>query len=146
MSPSSIEIRTRRIFDAPRERLFEMFSDPRRLERWWGPKGFTNRFSTFEFRSGGSWVFVMIGPNGHEYPNESRFVEIQTPERIVLEHTVTPFYRNEMTFTDLGGRAELAWHAVFQVETPNEKFKEYLIEKNEENFDRLAAELERGEG
>lgn len=47
------EILTVREFDAPRERVFEAFTDPARLARWWGPKGFTNTFQEFDLRPGG---------------------------------------------------------------------------------------------
>jgi uncharacterized protein YndB with AHSA1/START domain len=44
--------------------------------QWWGPEGFANTFAQFEFKPGGRWVFVMHGPNGANYPNESVFREI----------------------------------------------------------------------
>jgi uncharacterized protein YndB with AHSA1/START domain len=137
---SEIVVDTKRVLDAPRERVWECFADPERLAVWWGPNGFTNEFSRFEFKPGGLWTFVMRGPNGHGYPNESRFVELVRPERIVLEHIVVPFYRNTMTFKDRSGKTELSWHAVFQTaDENNEKFKAFIVEKNEENFDRLEA-------
>ena len=136
-----IVVDTKRMFDAPREAVWEAFADPRRLAQWWGPNGFTNEFSRFEFRPGGLWVFVMRGPNGHGYPNESRFTELVKPERIVLDHLVAPLYRNTMTFADRSGKTELSWHGVIQTDTPNEKFRSFILEKNEENFDRLASHL-----
>jgi uncharacterized protein YndB with AHSA1/START domain len=41
------------------------------LSRWWGPAGFTNTFEVCEFKKGGRWSFVMHGPDGRNYPNES---------------------------------------------------------------------------
>lgn len=61
------------------EQVFAAFSDPVRLARWWGPAGFTNTFSVCEFRTGGRWSFVMHGPNGRDFPNESIFAEIAAP-------------------------------------------------------------------
>ena len=136
---SEIVVDTKRLFDAPREAVWGAFADPLRLAEWWGPNGFTNEFSRFEFRPGGLWVFVMRAPNGHGYPNESRFTELERPARIVLDHLVAPFYRNTMTFTDRSGKTELSWHGVIQTDTPNEKFKNFILEMNEQNFDRLEA-------
>ena len=136
-----VVVDTKRVFDAPREAVWAAFADPRRLAKWWGPNGFSNEFSRFEFWPGGLWVFVMRGPNGHGYPNESRFTELVKPERIVLDHLVAPIYRNMMTFTERSGKTELSWHGVIQTDAPNEKFKNFILEKNEENFDRLAAHL-----
>src|SRR4051812_27530583 len=75
-----------RLIDAPQERVFQAFADPARLARWWGPNGFTSTFEVFEFRAGGMWRFVMHGPDGTDYPNESVFVEVAACERVVFEH------------------------------------------------------------
>lgn len=75
-SASEREPVTSRVLEAPRERVFRAFSDPAHLERWWGPKGFTNTFHEFDLRPGGNWRFVMHGPDGADFPNESVFVEV----------------------------------------------------------------------
>ena len=62
--------------------MFDAFADPNRLTRWWGPKGFTSTFHEFDLRPGGVWRFVLHGPNGADYQNESVFVEVVKPERI----------------------------------------------------------------
>lgn len=65
-----------RLVEAPRERVFKAFSDPARLARWWGPHGFGSTFHEFDLRPGGAWRFVMHGPDGANYPNQSVFVGI----------------------------------------------------------------------
>ncbi len=57
-----------RTLNAPRALVWKMFSDPYHLAQWWGPKGFTNRVEKLDFRTGGSWLHVMIGPDGRELP------------------------------------------------------------------------------
>jgi hypothetical protein len=52
-----------RVISAPRELVFEAFTEVRHLSRWWGPEGFTTT-RAFEFRVGGEWDFVMHGPDG----------------------------------------------------------------------------------
>ncbi len=84
------EIVSTRILDAPRERVFKAFADPDHLMHWWGPKGFSNTFHEFDFRPGGTWRFVMHGPDGIDYQNKSVFVEIVMPERIVFAHVSGP--------------------------------------------------------
>ncbi len=76
---------TTRVFPVPADMLFAAFSDPAMLAQWWGPEGFTNTIQEFDFRPGGAWRITMRAPNGAEYPNESRFLEI-TPVRVVFEH------------------------------------------------------------
>lgn len=49
------EIVVARVIDAPRERVFEAFTEVRHLSAWWGPNGFTTTTQAFEFRVGGEW-------------------------------------------------------------------------------------------
>jgi len=71
-----------RTFDAPRERVFRAFAEAEALARWWGPKGFTIRVSTHEFRPGGIFHYKMEGPGGHEMWGRFVYREIVAPERI----------------------------------------------------------------
>src|SRR5689334_13183208 len=80
------EIVISRVIHAPRELVFEAFTDVRHLSHWWGPTGFTTTTRAFEFRVGGEWVFVMHGPDGTDYPEWICWTEIAPPERIVLLH------------------------------------------------------------
>src|ERR1700730_9629904 len=61
------EIVISRVINAPRELVFEAFTEVRHLSRWWGPDGFTTTTRAFEFRVGGEWEFVMHGPDGTDY-------------------------------------------------------------------------------
>jgi len=58
------EIVMSRVITAPRELVFEAFTQVRHLSRWWGPEGFSTTTRSFEFRVGGAWDFVMHGPGG----------------------------------------------------------------------------------
>ena len=75
-----------RLFDAPRDLVFSAFTDPAHLAQWWGPNGFTTTTYSFEFRPGGVWRFVMLGPDGRDYQNRITYEEIVRPERIVYRH------------------------------------------------------------
>lgn len=83
---------TSREIPATPEQVFAAISDPQRLARWWGPAGFTNTFSVCEFKNGGRWSFVMHGPDGHSYPNESVFADIEPPHKVVVQHVVEPIF------------------------------------------------------
>ncbi|WP_422772768.1 SRPBCC family protein [Plantactinospora sp. WMMC1484] len=80
------EITISRVIDAPRELVFEAFTEVRHLSRWWGPDGFTTTTRSFEFRVGGEWDFVMHGPDGTDYSEWITWTEIVPPERIALLH------------------------------------------------------------
>ena len=80
------EIVISRVISAPRELVFEAFTEVRHLSRWWGPDGFTTTTRSFEFRVGGEWDFVMHGPDGMDYQEWISWTEIVPPERIALLH------------------------------------------------------------
>jgi uncharacterized protein YndB with AHSA1/START domain len=76
----------RRTFNAPRERVWEAWTDPEQVGAWWGPDGFTITTNEIDVQPGGSWRFVMIGPEGEEYQNRIAYDEIVVPERLAYTH------------------------------------------------------------
>jgi len=78
------EIVITRVLSAPRSLVFETWSNPRHLARWWGPKDFTLPGCEMNFRPGGAYRFVMRGPDGKDYPFHGVYLEIVAPERIVF--------------------------------------------------------------
>ena len=70
------------VIDAPRALVFEAWSDLKHLSQWWGPSGFAMTTMNFDLRAGGSWRYVMRGPDGQDYQNRIVY-EVVRPERIV---------------------------------------------------------------
>jgi uncharacterized protein YndB with AHSA1/START domain len=140
---SGREIVAARVVGAAPERVFEAFADPAHLARWWGPKGFTNTFHEFDFRPGGTWRFVMHGPDGASYQNKSVFVEVVRPERIVFDHVSGPKFRMTIELAKQGGMARITWRMRFESAAARERVKKLAVEANEQNLDRLEAELAR---
>lgn len=134
-------VRTERVFSASPREIFAAFEQPDRLARWWGPAGFTNTFEQFEFSPGGRWVFVMHGPNGASYPNESVFREIQPDTRIVIEHVVKPWYTLTVTLDARGDGTHLAWVQEFESPGFAARMRRLSETANEQNLDRLQALL-----
>ncbi len=142
MPAESREIVSSREFDSPREKLFEAFTDPEKLARWWGPNGFANTIRKFEPKAGGAWQFTMRGPDGTEYENECLFAQVAFPHRIVYLH-LEPMHRfeMEMDFEVNGAGSRLTWTMQFDSAEELEPIREFLQSANEQNFDRLQAEL-----
>jgi uncharacterized protein YndB with AHSA1/START domain len=76
------EIILSRVLHAPRELVWEAWTNPAHVVHWWGPRGFTNTTKRHEFRVGGYWEHTMHGPDGTNYPNKAKFIEIVPLERI----------------------------------------------------------------
>lgn len=134
-------VSTERVLSASPQTVFAAFEQPDRLARWWGPDGFTNTFERFEFTPGGRWVFVMHGPNGASYPNESVFREILPDRRIIIEHVVKPWYRLTVTLTPRDGGTHLAWVQEFESPDMAARMRRLSESANEQNLDRLESLL-----
>lgn len=76
---------TRR-YDAPRELVFAVWTDPRHVGHWWGPEGFTTTTRVMEIKVGGLWDYVMHGPDGTDYPGRGVYREVLAPARLVFSH------------------------------------------------------------
>lgn len=139
---SAREIVSTRVFALPNEVVYAAFSNPVRLAQWWGPKGFTNTVREFDLRAGGAWHITMHGPGGADYHNESRFLRVEPPGLIVFEHLgPIHWYRMTMTFAAELGGTRLTWRMVFASAEECAKVRKFIVEGNEQNFDRLAEHL-----
>jgi uncharacterized protein YndB with AHSA1/START domain len=122
------EIVISRAISAPRELVFEAFTEVRHLSRWWGPDGFTTTTRTFAFRVGGEWDFVMHGPDGTDYEEWISWTEIVPPERIALVHGETPgdpnAFESVLTFAPDGVGTWIEMRTVF----PTKKLRDELVE------------------
>ncbi|GAA2760389.1 SRPBCC family protein [Actinopolymorpha rutila] len=123
------EIMISRIIDAPRELVFEAFTEVRHLSRWWGPEGFTTTTQSFEFRVGGVWDFVMHGPDGTDYSEWISWTEIAPPERIALLHGEfrgdPNAFESVLTFESDGAVTRIQMRTVF----PTRELREEAVEK-----------------
>jgi hypothetical protein len=75
------EIRGTRVFDAPRELVWKVWTEPEHIGKWWGPNGFTTTTHKMEVKAGGVWRFVMHGPDGRDYQNKITFIEVVKHDR-----------------------------------------------------------------
>ena len=121
--------------------MYGAFADAGRLARWWGPRGFTNTFETFEFWPGGEWVFEMHGPDGGRYPNTSVFRTLEAAEAVVIEHVSPPRFTLTVTLAPDAGGTLLTWAQAFPDPRIAAQVRAIVEPANEENLDRLAAVL-----
>jgi uncharacterized protein YndB with AHSA1/START domain len=84
MANEEQELVLTRVFDAPRELVFKSWTDPRHVEKWWGPHGFTCPRCELDVRPGGTILIHMRGPDGRVYPMTGVYQEVVEPERLVF--------------------------------------------------------------
>jgi uncharacterized protein YndB with AHSA1/START domain len=144
------EIVISRVFDAPRELVWEAFTDPKQVVEWWGPNGFTTTIHEMDVRPGDRWRHTMHGPDGTNYPNTSVFKEVVKPERIVYSHGGGKedgpgvSFEATWTFEAVGDKTRLTGRSVFSTAAMRELVvKEYgAIEGGKQTLARLDQYLE----
>jgi uncharacterized protein YndB with AHSA1/START domain len=139
------EIVQTRFLNAPRDLVFEAFTNPQHVDRWWGPRGFTTKTCSMDVRPGGEWRFDMTMENGPTFRNLVRYFEVVRPERLVFEQgDVTESGESNamhvtVTFTERDGKTELLMRGVF----PSADVREFVarefkaVEGGKQTIDRL---------
>ena len=137
------------VFDAPPELVWRAWTQPEHLIHWWGPEGFTNTFIETDIRTGGSWRYVMHGPDGTDYPNLMRFIEVSPPDRVSYVHGTgeepdAHAFEGAVTFEGEGRKTRITMQSTF----PTAEARDFVvqnvhaIEGGNQTLDKLTAYLE----
>jgi uncharacterized protein YndB with AHSA1/START domain len=141
-----------RSFNAPRELVFQAFSECKHLIHWWGPKGWTLPVCEMDFRPGGVWFYCMRGPAGEDACGKATYREIVAPERIVYTDTFADTAGNvqaempemiiTLTFTEHNGQTKLTSRTEFgSVADKEATLAMGMVEGFTQTLDRLEAYL-----
>jgi uncharacterized protein YndB with AHSA1/START domain len=146
-TPSDREIRMTRVFDAPRDLVFEAHTSCEHMSNWWGPRKYEISSCEIDFRPGGAWRIVQRGPSGDEHGFRGKFREIVRPERIVwtFEYEGMPGHVSVDTLTleEQDGKTVLTANSVFSsVEDRDGMLQSGMESGAAETWDRLAEYLE----
>ena len=126
-----------RVFDAPRDLVWKVWTDVDHLKHWWGPKGFKMLFCTLDLRPGGIFHYGMQAPNGAEMWGKWTFREIVPPQRLTIvisfsdkaggmtRHPFVPDWPQEMlgttTFEEQGAKTLLTTRTIALNPTETER-------------------------
>jgi len=121
--------------------VFAAMQDPDRVARWWGPAGFTNTIHRYDFEPGGRWLLTMHGPDGTDYPNESRFTLIVPDQLFEIEHLHVPHFVLTLELRPQDQGTQVQWRQTFDSVADYQRLAEFVAEANEQNLERLAAEV-----
>jgi uncharacterized protein YndB with AHSA1/START domain len=91
-----------RTFDAPRELVWQAWTEPERVMRWWGPKDFTSPACQIDLRVGGKYLFCMRSPDGQDYWSTGIYHEIEPMQRIVYTDSFADEHGNVVPPTHYG--------------------------------------------
>ncbi len=139
-----------REFDAPIELVFEAFSQPEHIGKWWGPNGFSTTTKSMEFKVGGEWIFTMHGSDGTNYPNRVVYTEIKNPELLKYDHFAgykddgkPPHFKSTITFEEVNGKTSVNMNMLFPTAYRRDEAAEFgAVEGGHQTLSRLAEFLE----
>jgi uncharacterized protein YndB with AHSA1/START domain len=104
----SKDIRITRVYDASLKAVWDAWTDPEQVAKWWGPRGFTLTTHSKDLRPGGTWDYTMHGPDGTDWPNLTKYHEVEPYALLVYDHGGSkdrpPLFRVTARFTELGPR------------------------------------------
>ncbi|AUN97388.1 hypothetical protein DOM21_14525 [Bacteriovorax stolpii] len=143
------EIYIERIYDAPVKIVWEAWTDPDQVAKWWGPRGFTHTTKSKDFRPGGKWIYTMHGPDGVDWPNITTYHEIIPYSRLMYDHGGNEerdaLFRVTVNFIELKNdktKMEM-WMAFPDPEAAKEIGKHIRKAGGNATWDRLAEHLEK---
>jgi uncharacterized protein YndB with AHSA1/START domain len=145
-TPSDREIVLTRVFDAPRGLVFDAFSKPELLKRWFGPRGWSLEVCEVDLRVGGGFRFVLRGPDGKKMGMRGVYREIAPPERSVHMESFDDYPgESQVTavFVEQGGKTTLTATVLY----PSQEIRDAVIKSGmehgaAESYDKLAELLE----
>ncbi len=134
-------LQTQRIIPFTPTEVYAAFAKPDRLAKWWGPKDFTNTFEVFDFKVGGSWQFVMHGPDGNDYNNDCVFKELVSGKRFTIEHISPPRFTLSVLLVPAEEGTQVRWVQKFEDPQVADAVRHIAEPGNEQNLDRLEMHL-----
>jgi uncharacterized protein YndB with AHSA1/START domain len=144
----SNEIKIIRVFDAPVRAVWDAWTDPEQTAQWWGPRGFTLTTHSKDLRPGGHWHYTMHGPDGTNYPNKTKYFEVEKYAKLVYDHGANddqpPLFRVTVLFSESGGKTKM--DMTMSLATPEAAEETRIFIKKaggDSTWDKLAEYLEK---
>ncbi|MGE5108399.1 MAG: SRPBCC family protein [Sphingobacteriales bacterium] len=129
------ELSISRLLNAPRELVWEAWTNPEHITHWWGPIGFSTTTHEINVTAGGIWRFMMHGPDGRNYPNKIIFIEVVKPSLLIYKHSgdddTEPInFHVTINFEKEGSKTKLTMKSVFEsAEELQRVIREYGADK-----------------
>jgi len=143
------ELVFRRFLGAPRERVFDAWTDPEQIGKWWGPQGFKTTTHTMDARPGGVWDFTMHGPNGRDYKSRIVYLQVERPVFLAYKQAgegadAGMQFHATVTLGEMSGKTSLTLRILFATtEERDHNVKTYhSMEGGTQTLERLAQHVE----
>ena len=142
----SNELRITRIYDAPVQAVWDAWTDPAQAAQWWGPRGFTITTHSKDLRAGGHWDYTMHGPDGVDYPNKTKYLEVEECAKLVYDHggndDQAPLFRVTVLFSESAGKTQMDMRMTLPTPEAAEETRKFIKKAGgNATWDRLAEYL-----
>ncbi len=144
----SNEIHITRIYDAPVKAVWEAWTDPKQVAQWWGPRGFTITTHSKDLKPGGHWHYTMHGPDGTDWPNKTKYFEVEKYVRLVYDHggndEQAPLFRVTVNFSEVKGGTKMEMSMALPTPEAAAETRKFIKKAGgNATWDRLAEYLEK---
>jgi uncharacterized protein YndB with AHSA1/START domain len=143
------EIVLERTFDAPRDVVFDAFTNPKHVDHWWGPNGFSTTTSKMDVRDGGEWLYLMKHAQYGEFKSRIRYHRVTPPARLQYLHDSgidndPAAFEVEITFEEVGGKTKVTMRSLFPSVAELERVKGFgAVQGGEQTLARLSGYLKK---
>lgn len=146
--PSDTEVLLTRVVDAPRDLVFQAYTDPKAIPQFWGPRKYTTRVDKLDVRPGGQWRFIQVDEEGNESAFRGEYSEVKAPEKLVHTFIYEPMPEHiaveHVTFEDLGDKTRIVDLMSFSSKEARDGMVESGMESGSaELFDRFEEMLQK---
>ncbi|MBI2809938.1 MAG: SRPBCC domain-containing protein [Candidatus Melainabacteria bacterium] len=146
--PKSNELRIIREYNAPVKAVWDAWTDPAQAAQWWGPRGFTITTHSKDLRVGGHWHYTMHGPDGVDYPNKTKYFEVEEYKKLVYDHGANdeqgPLFRVTVLFSEKQGKTLMDMRMTLPTPEAAEETRKFVKKAGgNATWDRLAEYLEK---
>ena len=140
------EIYISRIYDAPVKIVWDAWTDPKQVAKWWGPRGFKITTHNMDIRTGGSWSYIMHGPDGTDWNNKTKYLEVEKYSRMVYDHgggdDRPPLFRVTVEFSEANGKTKMEMSMALATAEAAAETKKFIKKAGgDSTWDRLAEYL-----
>ena len=145
---NSDELHLTRVYDAPVKLVWDAWTDPKQVAKWWGPRGFTITTHSKDLRPGGIWDYTMHGPDGTDWPNKTLYHEVEKYSRLVYDHggndVQKPLFKVTVTFKEINGKTKMDMTMKFESPERAREIAVFIKQAGgNSTWDRLAEFLEK---
>ncbi len=142
------EIQISRIYDAPVRAVWDAWTDPEQVGKWWGPRGFSLTTHSKDLKPGGHWNYTMHGPDGVDYPNQTKYLEVEKEKKLVYDHGASedrpPLFRVTVLFSEDHGRTRMEMTMSLATPEAADETKKFIKKAGgNATWDRLSEYLEK---